>query len=230
MVNLNKLLIVFILLILSLGVSFKGAFALALNQVVICHITNNASNPYVQETVNISLLGNGHGNNGVNAGDIVPPAIGTDFPNGNNWTVPGQTIYNGRCVVPSVMTVLDCDGDTDGAHPDADDLKCVTPTVTPTATPTPTVIVTPTPTQAPSNGGSNTGGNQPGDGRSDGLSSCPSCTQAPQGNGTIQAVLGASTFAGTGTFTQNLMNGMFILGMIVVGLGGLSYAKEKTNR
>ena len=54
-------------------------------------------------------------------------------------------------------------------------------------TPTPTPTPTPAPTQAPSNPGG------PGDGRSDGLSSCPSCTQAPQGSSATQAVLGAST-------------------------------------
>lgn len=62
-------------------------------------------------------------------------------------------------------------------------------TPTPTPTPTPASTPTPTPTPGATNPPSNPGG--PGDGRSDGLSSCPSCTQAPQGP--TQAVLGAST-------------------------------------
>jgi hypothetical protein len=85
----------------------------------------------------------------------------------------------------------------------SDDCKAVvtaTPTPEPTVTPIITQTVTPTPTQAPSNGGNPGGpGDGKSDGRSDGGSSCPSCTQAPQGQvlgastGPTQAVLGAST-------------------------------------
>jgi len=120
----------------------------------------------------------------------------------------------------------------------------VTPTPTPTtvqstATPTPTNVpcgqdcidVTPTPTPTveqptatPTNTPSNPGGPGDGksDGRSDGRSSCPECTQAPQGQ-----VLGASTMAGTGTFEQNLMNSFAIFGMLLLTAGYKSYAKEK---
>lgn len=147
-------------------------------------------------------------------------------------------------LTPTPTTTLDCDGDTDGSKPDSDD-GCTTPTptltptpatdcdkdndsndpneaqecvtTTPTATPTPTVTpAAPTATPTP---GSNNGG---GDGRSDGLSSCPSCTQAPQGH--IQAVLGASTMASTGTFEENTMNLLAAMGIILMSVSA-GYAK-----
>jgi len=77
----------------------------------------------------------------------------------------------------------DCDDDNYRKdHHDECDKPTITPVPTVTVTPTPTV----TPTTAPSNPGGS-GGSGVSDGRSDGLSSCPSCTQAPQGQ-----VLGAS--------------------------------------
>ena len=102
----------------------------------------------------------------------------------------------------------------------------VQPTITPTATPT----AIPTPTNTPNSGGGPGDGRS--DGRSDGLSSCPSCTQAPQtqvlgASTSNQAVLGASTMAGTGTFEQNLMNVYAIFGMLLLAAGYKSYAKEK---
>ncbi|HEX8931903.1 MAG TPA: hypothetical protein VF810_01985 [Patescibacteria group bacterium] len=112
---------------------------------------------------------------------------------------------------------------------------CVTPTPTSTVSPTATITptATPTPTVAPTST-PNTGGPGDGrsDGRSDGLSSCPSCTQAPQGqvlgaSTSNQAVLGASTMAGTGTFAQNLMNLYAIFGMLLIAAGTFSYAKDK---
>ncbi len=189
--------------------------------------------------------------------DIIPSyTYGSCTYGGKNLSGQGQAILNNGCVVPTVTPtpvldcdgdtdgsnpngddhciltptptpVLDCDGDTDGSNPNGDDASCITPTATPSATPTltpsPALTVTPTLTQVPTNGGG------PGDGLSDGRSSCPQCTQAPsqQSEGTEQAVLGASTFAGTGTFENTVMDIMLVVGMIVVSLGGLSYAKEK---
>lgn len=96
----------------------------------------------------------------------------------------------------------------------------ITPTATPSATPTPT------------NGGGSTGGS---DGQSDGLGcSSHDCSGNKVGGGQVlgastgptQAVLGASTMAGTGTFENTVMDIMLVAGMIVLSLGGLSYAKE----
>src|SRR4051812_33008150 len=92
----------------------------AADKVTICHATASDSNPYNKQSVDISSLGDGHGTNGINAGDIVPPTPGTDFPNGNNWDTTGQAIYNNDCNVPG-----------------------------PSATPTPSVSVTPTPSVSP---------------------------------------------------------------------------------
>jgi len=107
----------------------------------------------------------------------------------------------------------------DEEETDNDD-NCVTPTVTPTPT-TPVV----TPTNTPSNGGN---GGGPGDGLGCSTHDC-SGNHAGGSNGTTQAVLGASTFAGTGTFETAVMDIMLVAGMIVLSLGGLSYAKEKKN-
>lgn len=75
--------------------------------VTICHATASSSNPYVQETVDLSSLGDGHGNSGVNPGDIIPPTPNTDFPSGNNWgdisglNATGEQIWNNGCAVPT---------------------------------------------------------------------------------------------------------------------------------
>lgn len=100
------------------------------------------------------------------------------------------------------------------------------PPFVPTATPGATL--TPTPTTQPSNPGGP--GDGLSDGRSDGRSSCPECTQAPQGQVLSTAtgqVLGASTMAGTGEFDKNVMNLYLIFGMLLLLAGYTSYAKEK---
>lgn len=170
---------------------------------------------------------------------------------GKNWDSEGQAVWNNSCNIPaldcdgdydndptdaddkSCMTtptptptpVLDCDNDTDGSTPNDDDGCLVTPTATPTATITPTVTVTDTPTptstQSTTNGGS-TGGDGLSDGRSDGGSSCPECTAAPQ----TQAVLGASTMAGTGTFENTVMMLSLICGLVLLSFSGRSILKE----
>ena len=173
----------------------------------ICHATSSNTNPYNQESPNIKndgSLDGGHLNHTgpvwfsgitVSWGDIIPPYVS------GNFNYPGLNwTTDGQAFYNN---------------------SCNIPTVTVTVTPS----VTPTPTNTPSNGGGSAAGDGRSDGRSDGLSSCPSCTQAPQGN--VQAVLGASTMAGTGTFENTVMNLMLVAGMIVLSLGGLSYAKEK---
>jgi hypothetical protein len=113
-----------------------------------------------------------------------------------------------------------------------------TPTVSITPTTTPKVTATPTPSSKP---GDNPGGPGDGlsDGRSDGLSSCPSCTQAPSGQGSVLGastsekqgeVLGASTFAGTGTFDSTLATIEEIAGFAISGIGMLLYGKGKKKK
>lgn len=192
------------------------------SQVTICHATNSNTHPYTYETPNIQndgSLDGGHLNHTgpvyptANWGDIIPPYNHGNFHYaGLNWTTQGQAIWDDDCEV--------------------------SPTVTP-VTPTPSVdpcanngCVTPTPTTT--SGGGSTGG----DGLSDGLG-CGShdCSQHQSSGGSVlgastgpeQAVLGASTMAGTGTFAENLMNIMFVAGTIILGAGIKSYAKEKKN-
>ena len=87
------------------------------DKVTICHRTNAANNPYVQNSVNESSVdGQGNGDHyvehqgpvatsladaaakkqaGIEWGDIIPPVPG--FHNGLNWTAEGQTIYQNGC-------------------------------------------------------------------------------------------------------------------------------------
>jgi hypothetical protein len=132
---------------------------------------------------------------------------------GKNYDAQGQAILNNNCVYVAPVVV--------------------TPTIVPvTPTATPTAAVTPTPTNTPSNGGNGGGA---GDGLGCATHDCsgnqvggPSTSGAVLGTSTgpIQAVLGASTMAGTGTFENSVMTLMLLAGMIVLSLGGLSYAKE----
>lgn len=77
--------------------------------------------------------------------------------------------------------------------------------------------VTPTPTATPTQGPTAT----PTPGSSDGGSSENKTVES------VQASINETTMAKTGTFTDFLMNGAFVTGMIVSALGALSYAKDK---
>lgn len=213
-------------------------------QVIICHATRSTSNPYVEENPNITNNGDLDGGHlkdtgavypATNWGDIIPPysytycadnsyklvgstckknsnpdetPITYSYP-GLNWTTGGQAIYNDECLY-------------EAPTPTATPTATLTPTATPsvTATPTPTVAPTATPTSVPSSStstSSNTG------------SSSGSSSSSSSSTTTTQAVLGASTMAETGTFTENLMNILLIAGIISLAAGSLSYAKEKNN-
>lgn len=179
-------------------------------KVNICHRTDSVTNPYEVKDVDASSTdAEGHaGHTGPIAtsqavaqalkdahnkwGDIIPPAPTSGVVGGLNWDADGQAIYNNGCkfavvnptptptptptqdqhyeCVRNACTLVN----SAGANTCSSDGDCVTPTPTPT------------PTNTPSNPGGPGDGRS--DGRSDGLSSCPSCTQAPQGQ-----VLGAST-------------------------------------
>ncbi len=66
------------------------------DKVDICHWNNG--NGYVPQSVNTNSLGSGHGNSGVNQGDIIPPVLGV-FPDGFNWDW-GQSWWNNNCENP----------------------------------------------------------------------------------------------------------------------------------
>ncbi len=183
-------------------------------------------------------------------GDIIPPFPLSGVVGGLNWTPDGIAIWNNGCkyVTPpathkacsggacTVVAGIGTDSCTTNAnclpnptHKECQRNACVVVNGAATdscsvdadcAAPTPTP--TPTPTNTPNNPG-NPGG--PGDGKSDGRSSCPECTQAPkQGQ-----VLGASTFAGTGTFDSTLATAEQAAG-ILLSAGAVAYAQIKTKK
>lgn len=101
-----------------------GAFAKNSNsghqgKVTICHRTNSSSNPYNQQTVNVSAVdGEGGGDHytnhrgpvwspslaqGVKWGDIIPPIPGVHA--GRNWTVRGRAIWRAGCQAPELPTL-----------------------------------------------------------------------------------------------------------------------------
>jgi len=162
---------------------------------------------------------------------------------GLNWTTAGQTIYNNQCVyntttpTPSVtptvtpsVTPTITPSITPTVTPSI--TPSVTPTATPSATPTVTITVTPTPTTDPcaSNGCTTP---TPTPSSSGCTSNCGSDNNNSSGGSSssqpIQAVLGTSTMASTGTFAQNMMTIIFTIGMMILALGAKSYAKEKNN-
>lgn len=142
-VKLPNTAIIFAVILLLFGlISFQASAAAT--TVTICHATASATNPYVKTVVAVSSLGNGHGHSGVNAGDIIPPTPGTDFPNGQNWDSTGQAIYNNNCKIPGPTPTPTLFG-----QPTATPTPTGKPTPTPTSggpTPTPTGRPTPTPT------------------------------------------------------------------------------------
>lgn len=210
----KKLFFIFAACIILLGVGLRTASADDHN--------NHQNNDYNQHDSFDNHDHSHHGDDHDHHVSPTPPPI-LDCDSDTDGSTPNG---DDECITPT--PVLDCDGDTDRSNPNADDV-CVTPT--PTVTPTATPTVTPTPTATLSNGGgSSNGGSQPGDGRSDGrsdgLCSQPPCISAGSSQ-SGPAVLGASTFAGTGTFENTLMNFMALVGTILLGAGAKSYAKEK---
>lgn len=118
------------------------------NKVQICHRTSSATNPYTINQVSINATGNGTGvgdhfmnHTGPVAytqaiaeqlkdehqdwGDIIPPNAGS--PNGLNWSVVGQAVYENGCNPVTVVTPV---------RPVATTPTCEVPTmvVTPAAT------------------------------------------------------------------------------------------------
>ncbi|MDO8266192.1 MAG: hypothetical protein Q7T41_04605 [Candidatus Saccharibacteria bacterium] len=95
------------------------------NNIRICHITNNASGPYVSNSVSPSSIdGVGNGDHYLehkgpiatsvavaqalkdahqNWGDIIPPVA--PYHTGLNWTATGQAIYNAGCSISTVKVV-----------------------------------------------------------------------------------------------------------------------------
>lgn len=105
---------------LSIGVLAGVAGSLTppegvVDQVTICHRTNSNSNPYVQNTPDVSGVLNGHADQHtgpvwdptlkaqhIKWGDVIPPFDYTQGPgvlhfDGLNWTTEGQALYKNDC-------------------------------------------------------------------------------------------------------------------------------------
>jgi hypothetical protein len=105
------------------------------SKVQICHATASVANPYVTETVDVNSIvtDSGHGNSGINEGDIIPPFHfdGGSYE-GSNWNSDTEQIWNdGDCdggveELPACSDDEDNDDDTfadeldGGCHTDGD--------------------------------------------------------------------------------------------------------------
>lgn len=132
-----------------------------------------------------------------------PTTNPTATPTQGITTTPTQTPTNTPTQSPTVTPTTD---------PCANN-ACVTTTPTVTDTPTPTSAPTDTPVPGP------TATPTPC------TSNCGGSNNTP--SNPTQAVLGASTMAETGTFTDNMMNILMTLGMISLVAGATKYAKAK---
>jgi hypothetical protein len=84
----------------TLGIASLPAVSASPGGVTICHATGSATNPYVQITLNQNAVREGRGHNRDNhqgGEDIIPPGQSYD-PDGRNWDLAGQTIYNDGCL------------------------------------------------------------------------------------------------------------------------------------
>ena len=81
------------------GVTSLPAVSASPGKVTICHATGSATNPYVQITISENAVreGSGHNREDHQGGeDIIPP--GPYDPDGRNWDLAGQTIYDDGCL------------------------------------------------------------------------------------------------------------------------------------
>jgi hypothetical protein len=135
-----------------------------------------------------------------------PTNIPTVTPTNSPTVTPTPTVLNTPTPTPTISQNCTCEENYEDPTPTI----MVNPTTTVTLNDTPT----PTPTQNSNNGSnstsSTTNDNTPHD--------------SVQG---IQATLGKSTMAATGTFTNTVMNLFFAAGMMVIALATLYYVKEK---
>ncbi len=141
------------------------------------------------------------------------------------------------------QSVTDKQGNTSWKKVDSDNFSVdgvangypQTATPTPTCTPTPTNGPTVTPTNVPTVTPTNTPNVTPTDvpvTPTDVPAATPTPTQDILSSGATTEkvegiVLSANTMAATGTFETSLMNSLFAAGMMILGLGAISYAKEK---
>lgn len=138
-------------------------------KVTICHRTDSVTNPYVQETVDLSAVdGEGHDDHTSHTGpvatsqdvaqalkdahekwgDIIPPRGELD---GLNWTEDGIAVYDNGCAfVTPTPTETPSPTETPTETPTNTPTETPSPTATPSPTETPTFTPTATPTNTPS--------------------------------------------------------------------------------
>lgn len=207
------------------------------SKVTLCH--QNNGNGYVTITADESGNVDGHDNHN---DDIIPPfdyscgngrQSNTCHYNGKNWDISHRAIWQNGCqevvVTPTSLPTPSCTPTPPIADPTPTStpaLSCtptpsvaMTDTPTPSCTPTPT-IADPTPTPDSGSNNNNASSNNSSNSSNNNSGSSSNNNPAPQ-----QAVLG--TMADTGSFQTNAMNLTLIGGMLSVGLGFLSYGKEK---
>ncbi len=90
----------------SVGAASWASASASPGRGTICHATGSGSNPYVEITVGENAVreGRGHNRDGHQDGeDIIPP--GPYDPDGRNWNVEGQTIYEDGCLtfIPGIL-------------------------------------------------------------------------------------------------------------------------------
>lgn len=164
-------------------------------------------------TASVSYTGNVGSNSSLVISDYCSQGAVTPTPTPTNAPTATPTPTNEPTATPTptgIPTVTPTPGCEEDCEPTA------TPTPEATATPTPTGVPTATPT--PGNSGCTDNCGTPNNNGGSSTSSTPT-----------QAVLGASTMAATGTFTENLMNIFMTLGMISLVAGAAKYAKTKIN-
>ncbi|HYK08618.1 MAG TPA: hypothetical protein VEW42_03935 [Candidatus Eisenbacteria bacterium] len=197
----KKSIFVFAGLVLLSG-TFLSVVSANNDKVNVCHLTGSQTNPFVAQSINANEL-QSHLDNGdfLYNGPLhnaLPDNKGGVADDWCNNNIPSA-------VTPSPSPVID---------PCANN-ACGAPIATPTAMPT----------NAPSNNGGSTS-NDSGDGLGCATHDCSGNQAGATSAGPIQAVLGASTMAGTGTFENSVMTLMLVAGLIVLSLGGISFAKE----
>jgi hypothetical protein len=233
--NIKHFLIYTLVSLMTIGTLTSAVFAVQVPYKIICHHTpgNNVTIEFQNIQAYTGHLGTPHNDQTF---DTDGPCVQTTPSNTISLTPTLTSILTPtptRVIIPTdVITPTP----TEAIIPTPTDVIIPTPTIgggiiidcpgqgncevviNPTPTATQSATITPTPTTEPGRGGTSDVTPTP--------TPAPTATQAVLGT-KDQAVLGASTMAGTGAFLPNLMNIMLTMGMLSLSGGSLLYAKTK---
>jgi hypothetical protein len=216
--NIKHFLIYTLVSLMTVGTVTSAVFAVQVPYKIICHHTpgNNVTLEFQNLQSYEGHLGTPHNDQTF---DTDGPCVQTSPTNSVSTTPtitqavtpsPTQIITPTEVITPTPTIgggiIIDCPG-----QGECELVINPTPTATPSATPTPTT--------EPGRGGTSDSTPTP----------TPTVTQVVT-RSKDQAVLGASTMAGTGAFLPNLMNIMFSIGMLSLSGGSLLYAKTKKSK